>query len=142
MLAPLSPVQTFTSPRRSGNNPRSVDMEHRWNVRTPIRLNVVVQSNGIGMISGKTRDLSFGGTYVETAPSVSVRRNSIVKLSMPVAGDMRTVSAMVVRTAPTGFGLMFTDFELDTFSLLDMLLRCGSAGVDPDSGLPPKLGAA
>lgn len=117
-------------------------MEHRWNIRTPIRLNVIMQSAGIGLISGRTRDLSFGGTFVETAPSVAVSRNHMVKLSVPVAGDMKTISAMVVRTPPHGFALMFTDFELDTFSLLDMLLRSRTTGTEPDSGLPANLGVS
>lgn len=98
-------------------------MEHRWNVRTPVSLNVIVDSPGAGIIRGRTKDLSFGGMYVETAPSVAVDKHSVVDVSIPIVGQVHNAAALVVRTGPTGFGLMFTDFQLDTFNMLDALFR-------------------
>ncbi|MEJ2344051.1 MAG: PilZ domain-containing protein [Gammaproteobacteria bacterium] len=98
-------------------------MEHRWNVRTPVSLNVIVDSPGAGIIRGRTTDVSFGGMYVETAPSVAVDKNSVVDVSIPIVGQIHNAAALVVRTDPSGFGLMFTDFQLDTFNMLDTLFR-------------------
>lgn len=109
-------------------------MEHRWNIRTPIQLDIVVEPTGKDTVSGRTRNLSFGGAFVETNPVAPVNRNSMVKVLLPIGDDTKSVSALVVRTESGGIGLMFTDFALDTISELDKLLRQPSVEEFPAQG--------
>ena len=43
-----------------------MSMEHRWSERKPIEMEVALYYAPVGMITGKTRDVSLEGMYVHT----------------------------------------------------------------------------
>ena len=97
-------------------------MEKRWHIRRPVRVNTVVHSSGMGLITGRTRNLSSGGAYIEAAPAASIRKDVAVRVALPIAGRMQTLSAQVVRTSDTGFGITFGDTAADAKVLVQTLI--------------------
>ena len=100
-------------------------MEKRWHARQAQHLNVLIAYEGLGLISGRTRNISSGGMFVELR-AISLAPNSIVRVVFPVTGGAPTslhyLDAMVVRTEDGGFGVMFSDYEQhDGAWLQDML---------------------
>ena len=100
-------------------------MEHRWNSRKPVGVDVVLHYDGLGLIRGKTRNISYGGMYVETN-AVNLAKNAVVSVHLPEPDDnensLQTVRAMVVHTGQDGFGLMFLDFDRAMLRILRGLI--------------------
>jgi hypothetical protein len=97
-------------------------MENRWNARNPVRVNVVVHSGATGLITGRTRDVSVGGLYIDTGSSANIYKNTNVRVALPVLGRMKTLPAHVVRSGESGFAVAFDDAKPDTLSTLEALM--------------------
>ncbi len=103
-------------------------MEHRWNERKPVRLDVSLQSPLLGFISGRAENMSLGGIYVRLAPSLTLCRNAMVQVHFSDLGSDEPLPALVVRCDEKGAALMFTDFEEDTVARLHRLIEEGKNG--------------
>ena len=40
--------------------------ERRWNQRLPVAMNIIIYYSGLGLIQGKTKNLSLDGAYIDT----------------------------------------------------------------------------
>lgn len=104
-------------------------MEHRWNVRIPIKTAVAVCYPGqrVAFASGLTRDMSVEGAYVET-DSKAVPENTVVYVRFPLQDTAEDQSlqmpAFVTRSDTGGLGLMFVNSETEAARRLIEFLRC------------------
>lgn len=100
-------------------------MEQRWNIRMPVRTNVCIRSPDSEAVAGRTRDLSFEGMYVETAPD-TVSAHTFVQIEFAVRDGANwavvKTPAMIVRSEEDGVGLMFPDYDDTVFDGLALLL--------------------
>jgi len=108
-------------------------MDNRWNRRSPVRINVVVHATGNGLISGRARDVSVGGMYVETAPHVYVGDNSVVRVGFMVKNEMKIAHALVTRSESGGFGFMFEETDPDMQRAVEKLIRSHTPQQPPPS---------
>lgn len=108
-------------------------MEFRSNERKPLTLHVVISYPGLGLVCGRTRDISLGGMFVETG-QVILPRNQQVGLCfhLPMAGEdlLCVADARVVHNGQRGVGLGFRQMEKRTQEALREVL-----------GLPAQRGA-
>lgn len=85
-------------------------MEHRWSARKKVNHNTVIFNNGIPVSIGQLRDISQGGTFVNTS-DCSYRRGMCLELEfvLPSNGAFarHRLSAVVRHVAGNGIGLMF-----------------------------------
>ena len=86
-------------------------MEHRLSLRTPFTMNVAIYYNGLGLLRGRSLDVSRHGMFVSTGAMV-LPLHAIVDVAFPIETSKRGVTpqrtpAMVVRLANEGVGLMF-----------------------------------
>jgi len=93
-------------------------MEQRWNVRTPLTLDVTIHAPHDDSIPGTTLDVSFGGMHVHVGPEVVLHGNTLVDVTVAIGEQLETISALVVRSTQEGFGLMFTDLGQQMLALL------------------------
>lgn len=100
-------------------------MEHRMNIRMPVSLSARVyypDKGGYGSFRAVTRDLSFGGAFIE-AGEISPVKGSIVRLALATAAeDPVTIDALVLRSEAGGFGAMFAYYGDDVFKQLSSVL--------------------
>lgn len=101
-------------------------MERRWTTRTPARLNVDLYFQSMEVVNCQTRDVSFGGVFLEMnqwLPPVDAAIDLVFRLGD--AGNYRKyrIPAKVVRTTPDGVGIMFRDFDAAAFRSLREVLR-------------------
>ena len=87
-------------------------MEHRLSLRTPLTMNVAIYYNGLGLLQGRSRDVSRHGMFVATGAMV-LPLHAIVDVAFPLESGKRSgapqrTPAMVVRLAREGVGLMFS----------------------------------
>lgn len=100
-------------------------MEQRWNVRMPVKTPVVIRCADADVVSGRTRDLSFEGMYIE-APPEKVTTSSFVQVEFVVRDGANwalvRAPAVIVRSDGNGVGLMFPDYDDMVFDGLALLL--------------------
>ena len=88
-------------------------MDHRWYERTNMRLTVAIHDASIGLIIGRTRDISREGMFVEL-PNV-VLDDDLVTLSLTSpqkgASPVTDVLAQVVYRTDKGVGLWLTNYR-------------------------------
>ena len=87
-------------------------MEHRLSLRTPLNINVAIYYNGLGLLRGRSLDVSRHGMFVNTGPMV-LPLHAIVDVAFPLesgkgSGTPQRTPAMVVRLSSEGMGLMFS----------------------------------
>lgn len=85
-------------------------MEHRYSVRLPVAMNVLLYHNNVPVVHCKTENIGADGMFVSTG-DLKYGTNSILKVEF-VAGagqDARShmIPAMVVHHNNHGMGLMF-----------------------------------
>lgn len=101
-------------------------MEHRMNMRMPVSLSARVyypDRGGHGSFQTVTRDLGFGGAFIEAGES-SPAKGSIVRLALATAAeDPVTIDALVLRSETGGFGVMFAYYGDDVFKQLTSVLE-------------------
>lgn len=89
-------------------------MEHRWGIRRPIDLDVMVDCHSRGALRGRIRNISSGGLFVATgAASPPVHAGVNLAFTLRTNGLIRIsrIEAVVTRVAEDGFGLMFSQFN-------------------------------
>lgn len=119
-----------------------MQVEHRLNTRKPIQINVAIHSTNIGLISGRTRNVSMGGMYIKTAPGIAMQENIIIRVAFMIGRKMKTLPAMVVRSDPGGFGLVFNDLKPEAIDNLSALLDFDYRTDDFEDPELPRLSAA
>ena len=87
-------------------------MEHRLSLRTPFNVNVAIYYSGLGLLRGRSLDISRHGMFVATGPMV-LPLHALVDVAFPLEPGKRgeplqRSPAMVVRLAHDGLGLMFS----------------------------------
>ena len=87
-------------------------MEHRLSLRTPLTMNVAIYYNGLGLLQGRSLDVSRHGMFVATGPML-LPLHAIVDVAFPLlsgknSGVPQRTPAMVVRLTSKGIGLMFS----------------------------------
>lgn len=106
-------------------------MENRWNRRAPVRINVVVHATGNSLISGRARDVSVSGMFVETAPNVPIGDNSTVRVGFMVKNEMKIAHALVTRTETAGFGFTFDEADPEMQRAMEKLIRTHTTKSNP-----------
>ena len=87
-------------------------MEHRLSLRTPLMMNVVIYYNGLGLLQARSLDVSRHGMLVHTG-KMNLPLHAMVDVAFPLDSGGKPssppprTSAMVVRLADKGVGLMF-----------------------------------
>lgn len=84
-------------------------MERRWIQRRPIRLNVVIHGTGNRLISGRVRDLSPDGIYVETDQEVEPGHDGVLRVGFMINNVMQIARAQITHREHSGLGLRFTE---------------------------------
>lgn len=95
-------------------------MEHRWNTRVPLDINISLNYDKVGLIAARTRDISLGGTYVMT-DSIRIGKHTMLEVLLPNDEDstqMVRIPATVVRAGSDGVALQFTDFDSGSISVI------------------------
>lgn len=114
-------------------------MEFRSNERKPLALHVVISYPGLGLVCGRTRDVSLGGMFVETG-QVILPRNQQVGLCfhLSMSGDdlLCVADARVVHNGTYGVGLGFRQMEKRIYEALRELLGRPAAEVPIDTARP------
>ena len=101
-------------------------MEQRWTARTDVRLNVDLHYKDLEVVNCQTRDVSFGGAYIEIMhprPAVDTPLDLIFRLGEREEYTKYRVPAKVVRDDHDGVGIMFKDFDVSSFRSLREVLR-------------------
>lgn len=85
-------------------------MEHRYSVRLPVTINVLLYHNNIPVVHCKTRNIGADGMFVQTG-SLKYGTNTMLKVEFkPDEGKdnhSHIIPALVVHHANDGMGLMF-----------------------------------
>ena len=100
-------------------------MEHRLSKRKPIAVDVSIYYPPLGLISGRTRDLSLAGMFVET-PGVKLPRSVTLDIAFMAHNgskpQLQRVRALVARVTADGVGLMFDSFKNASYHELENML--------------------
>lgn len=128
----LHTPKTFAETRSSERSPnvrmaRRRSMEHRMNVRVPVRLPVSVsypcKGDSPRVVDTMTRNLSFDGAHIEHG-AVDLERGRLIRLELAVCphGPI-TLEALVLRCDADGIGLMFAHYGDAVFEGVAALLE-------------------
>ena len=85
-------------------------MEHRVGVRHALAGRLTLRSPGQGAVTGRLREASISGMFVETAPEFFACHSVVdVEMVLPGTAGLRSFrwQAMVIRRTAEGVGLMF-----------------------------------
>ncbi len=100
-------------------------MEHRLSKRKPITVDVSIYYPPLGLIQGKTRDISMAGMFVET-PGTELPQSATLDIAFNLSGQLakvQRVRALVARVTRDGAGLMFDNFKHTSYNELRALLN-------------------
>jgi hypothetical protein len=101
-------------------------MEHRLSKRKPITVDVSIYYPPLGLIKGKSRDISLAGMFVET-PGTVLPKSATLDIAFVIhnqtAPKLQRVRALVARVTGEGAGLMFDNFKHTSYSELQNLLN-------------------
>ena len=90
-------------------------MDHRWTSRIKLCMNVVIHYSPLGLIRGKTRDISLQGMFVEL-PNIYLSSDEDIEItfSPPFGKTIRPacVKARVVHSTDNGIGLKLQNYQL------------------------------
>jgi hypothetical protein len=106
-------------------------MEHRWGQRMPCRALVrVSERDGIGG-SGRVRDVSSSGAFIETSSRFAVNaRLALVVLGNESATHPVEIAAIVVRVGRDGIGVEWCDTPAGAIcSVLGCIKSCTALAV-------------
>ena len=100
-------------------------MEHRYETRKPLAVNVVIQDHDQTPILGQTRNISIGGMFVDTNQT-KLPVNTFVNVSLfPMVDKQQKsfcASAFVIHSQDSGAGLMFIDLNGQGIKVLHHLM--------------------
>ena len=89
-------------------------MENRWSKRIPLQLNVLMHYSPLGIINGKTKNVSTNGMYVDTGRIVLISGEAIslhFRYPDQLEGNIYTVDAQIIHASNKGAGLQFHKFD-------------------------------
>jgi|GEM_PF-1147281 len=126
--------QTASGPGRD-TSPHGMEavlgMEHRWNIRLPVRLDVGLKIPQVGLLRGRTSDIGPGGMFIITGP-IALQANTPVEALLTLretnANQSYRIPCVVIRATTEGVGVMFTEFNRSTARALKALLRIYDLG--------------
>lgn len=115
-----------------------MSMEHRWGMRRPLGIDVIVDYRPAAMGHGRVADASVSGLFVKT--SLQLPLHARVKLAFgtrePGATRLHRLEAVVVRSTPDGVGLMYLQFNpREHAALLSLTGRDNATGYLGQLGL-------
>lgn len=100
-------------------------MEHRWNPRNPIEVDVVIYHQQLGKMRGTGRNICLEGMFVEM-DARKLHRNAFVDLVVALRIGSQSIlyrlRALVVHLTEMGAGFMFRDFDINFFRYLQRML--------------------
>ncbi len=117
----------------------TANMEHRLSLRTPLRMNVAIYYNSLGLLQGRSLDVSRHGMFVVTGP-IMLPLHAIVDVAFPLESGKhgkvpQRTPAMVVRVGNEGVGLMFSkEFEPNSAEYLEYEQQAFPYSVDASTG--------
>jgi len=101
-------------------------MERRWTIRTTMQLNVEIVAEGGASLQCATEDVGLGGVYV-TPAAVGLATGQNVEITFRLgaadATELHSLRAKVVRADDKGVGLMFREFDANSFRSLQRVMR-------------------
>lgn len=102
-------------------------IEHRWNKRQAVDLNVLIKTRLQGSRQALVRNISHGGLFVELPPAAApLSKHTRVELifvrSTKRISRILRMPALVVRSTQAGAGLMLLDSNLTVFHALQTQL--------------------
>jgi len=89
---------------------RSISVEHRWGKRLRLELSVSLQWVPHSFASGRLRDVSLSGAYIEGVPVLPLWTEIYVHLDGIGCGECSAVKAYVIRNEPGGIAVEWSDF--------------------------------
>lgn len=107
-------------------------VEQRWSQRRDVSLSVDVLLNGEVVTSCQSRDVGLGGVFIET-DSHRLMSDYDYELCFSLGQKnmaKQKLKAKVVRNAEDGYGLMFKDFDTNSFRALQEIMRHSSAKIN------------
>jgi c-di-GMP-binding flagellar brake protein YcgR len=100
-------------------------LEHRCSVRIPLALDVAIVCRTLGLVRGRTHNVSVGGMLVDIG-RIQLPVNSLVDTSLMLReeGEDRPYHspAVVIHSGEPGVGLMFSDMAPELFDRLHQLI--------------------
>lgn len=114
-------------------------MEHRLSLRSPFSVNVAIYYKSLGLLRGRSLDISRHGIFIVTTPMV-LPIHTIVDVAFPLepgknGEPLERTSAMVVRLTREGAGLMFAkEIDVSPVSLFAYDQHLYPRRVDATSG--------
>jgi hypothetical protein len=118
----------------SVDTPNPFFMEHRWGQRLPCRAQVQLCGGDEITGSGRVRDVSSSGAFIETAMQLPVyARVALVVLGNESATRTVEINASVVRLAPDGIGVEWCDTPARSIcEVLGCTTRCAALKKQPE----------
>ncbi len=104
----------------------SMNMEHRWNRRSELSLDVIVHGRDGSVLTGRTRNVSPSGMFIQFANPV----DSITKVVEIEVSQHTRLPCWVVHAEREGMGVMFLSVGEDEECILDQLLSANSEEKD------------
>ena len=100
-------------------------IEHRFNQRKPLRMDVVIYKNHIPIAVGKTRDICSDGMGINSRIA-NIKKYALLEIEVGVNQASNTVyrrlSGLVVHHEHNGFGILFTKLNNADTELLNRLI--------------------
>ncbi len=97
-----------------------MNMEHRWNRRSRLSLDVVIHGRDGFTLHGSTRDISPGGMFIQLAqPATGISRVVDIEISRRIR-----LPCWLVHAGKEGVGVMFLAVDDGEEGILDQLLSC------------------
>jgi hypothetical protein len=106
-------------------------MEHRYYPRTAVHSPLFIHSRNGKCIHGISKNISNGGLALRTTGSVSLTKNTLVKVVLMVGGIHLILPSQVVRTTDNETALMFIEETSPHKQTLKVWLN--TAGVRPSA---------
>ena len=99
--------------------------ERRWNQRLPVAMNIIIYYSGLGLIQGKTKNLSLDGAYIDTG-RISLHQGGELELILydpEDCSEQQRVRARIARLDDHGAGLVFRDIPLGAYDLIRKVMN-------------------
>jgi hypothetical protein len=113
-------------------------MEQRLSLRTPFAVNVAIYYKGLGLLRGRSLDVSRHGMFVTTGPMLLPTHTKVdvaFTLERGKSGPLERTTATVVRLNRDGVGLMFSnEIDISPLQLFDHEQPIYTRRVDATSG--------
>lgn len=100
-------------------------IEHRFNQRLPLNMDVVIFRNHIPIAVGKIRDISSNGMGIESEIG-NLKRFCLLEVEVSVNQSPKLayhrISGVVVHHGSNGFGLLFKDLSASDKDVVQQLM--------------------